>query len=153
MSESIITNSANFGTRVMAFAIDFVFLGIIHFFLFALLAGKLIQAIYIEPLAILTFLVLFPPVFLLSFFLLHMAYFTLFHAWLGQTIGKMLMGIRVETNDNELISPAASFLRWSGYILSFAPLAIGFLWAAVDKDQCAWHDRLAQTRVVSAEMT
>jgi len=153
MSESIITNSANFGTRVMAFAIDFVFLGIIHFFLFALLAGKLIQAIYIEPLAILTFLALFPPVFLLSFFLLHMAYFTLFHAWLGQTIGKMLMGIRVVTNDNKFISPAMAFLRWSGYILSFAPLAAGFLWAAVDKDQCAWHDRLAQTRVVSAEMT
>jgi uncharacterized RDD family membrane protein YckC len=82
-----------------------------------------------------------------------MAYFTLFHAWLGQTIGKMLMGIKVVTNDNKFISPAMAFLRWSGYILSFAPLAAGFLWAAVDKDQCAWHDRLAQTRVVSAEMT
>jgi len=32
-------------------------------------------------------------------------------------------------------------------------LASGFLWSAVDKDHCAWHDRLAQTRVVSAEMT
>ena len=153
MSESIITNSANFGSRVMAFAIDFVLLATLHFFLFVLLAGKLLQAMYIEPLAMLTFLALFPLVLLILFFLLHMAYFTLFHAWLGQTIGKMLMGIRVETNDNKFISPAMAFLRWSGYILSFAPLAAGFLWAAVDKDQCAWHDRLAQTRVVSAEMT
>ena len=153
MSVPNLINTASFGSRVMAFAIDFVFLGIIHFFLFALLADKLIQATYIEPLAILSFLALFPPIFFLSFFLLHMAYFTLFHAWLGQTIGKMLMGIRVVTNDNKFISLAMAFLRWSGYILSFAPLAAGFLWAAVDKDQCAWHDRLAQTRVVSAEMT
>ena len=152
MSVPNLINTASFASRVMAFAIDFVFLGTIHFFLFALLADKLIQATYIEPLAILTFLALF-PLFLLSFFLLHMAYFTLFHAWLGQTIGKMLMGIRVVTNDNKFISLAMAFLRWSGYILSFAPLAAGFLWAAVDKDQCAWHDRLAQTRVVSTEMT
>ena len=153
MSVPNLTNTASFGYRVMAFAIDFVLLEIIHFFLFALLAVKLIQATYIEPLAILSFLALLPPAFFLSFFLLHMAYFTLFHAWLGQTIGKMLMGIKVVTNDNKFTSPAMAFLRWSGYILSFAPLAAGFLWAAVDKDQCAWHDKLAQTRVVSAEMT
>ena len=137
------------GARVMALAIDFILLETIHLLFFILLADKLIQATYIEPLAILSFLALFPPVFFLSFFLLHMTYFTLFHAWLGQTIGKMLMGIRVVTNDNKFISPSVAFLRWSGYILSFVPLAIGFLWAVVDKDQCAWHDRLAQTRVIS----
>jgi uncharacterized RDD family membrane protein YckC len=54
---------------------------------------------------------------------------------------------------NKLTSPAAAFLRWTGYVLSFVPLATGFLWAAVDKDRCAWHDRLARTRVISTEMT
>ncbi len=137
----------------MALAIDFVLLGILHFLLFILLTGKLIQVVHIEPLAILTFFALYPLMFSTSFLFLHMAYFIIFHAWLGQTIGKMLMGVRVVTSDNKLVSPSVAFLRWSGYILSLVPLATGFLWAAVDKDQCAWHDRLAQTRVVSAEMT
>ena len=134
-------------------AIDFVLLGILHFLLFILLTGKLIQVVHIEPLTILTFFALYPLMFSTSFLFLHMAYFIIFHAWLGQTIGKMLMGVRVVTSDNKLVSPSVAFLRWSGYILSLVPLATGFLWAAVDKDQCAWHDRLAQTRVVSAEMT
>ena len=137
----------------MALVIDFALLEIIHLLLFILLTGKLIQVVHIEPLTIPTFFSLYLLVFFVSFLFLHMAYFTLFHAWLGQTIGKMLMGIRVVTSDNKLASPSVAFLRWSGYILSLVPLATGFLWAAVDKDQCAWHDRLARTRVVSAEMT
>ena len=153
MSESLSTNSASFGSRVMALVIDFVLLGTIHFLLFILLTGKLIQVAYFESLAQAAFFSLYALVFIISFLFLHMAYFTFFHAWLGQTIGKMIMGIMVMTNDSKLISPSVAFLRWSGYILSFVPLAIGFLWAAVDKDQCAWHDRLAQTRVVSVEMT
>jgi uncharacterized RDD family membrane protein YckC len=146
-------NNANFGSRFMALAIDFVILETIHLLLFILLTGKLIQVVHIEPLTTLTFFALYPFVFSASFLFLHMAYFILFHAWLGQTIGKMLMGIRVVTCDNKLTSPSVAFLRWSGYILSLVPLAIGFLWAAVDKDQCSWHDRLAQTRVVSVEIT
>ena len=82
-----------------------------------------------------------------------MVYFTLFHAWSGQTIGKMIMGIKVVGDENKPASLAVAFLRWSGYILSTVPLAAGFLWAAVDKEQCAWHDRLARTRVISTEMT
>lgn len=92
-------------------------------------------------------------VFLASLAFVHMSYCTLMHAWLGQTIGKMIMGIRVVTEDNRLAPVGVAFLRWTGYLLSLFPLASGFLWAAVDKDHCAWHDRLAQTRVVSAERT
>ena len=137
------------GARVMALAIDFILLETIHLLFFILLADKLIQVTHFDALALLTFLILFLFVFSVSFLFLHMAYFTFFHAWSGQTIGKMIMGIRVVTNDNKFISPSVAFLRWSGYILSFVPLAIGFLWAVVDKDHCAWHDRLAQTRVIS----
>ena len=137
----------------MAFAIDLVLLQSIQVLLFILLLGRIIQLMHIEPLAILAFLALSPLVLVVTFLLLHMVYFTLFHAWAGQTIGKMIMGIKVVGDGNKLTSPSVAFLRWSGYILSFVPLAIGFLWAAVDKDQCAWHDRLARTRVISTEMT
>ena len=137
------------GARVMALAIDFILLVTIHLLLFILLAEKLIQGTHFDAPALFTLLILFLLLFSVSFLFLQMTYFTFFHAWSGQTIGKMVMGIRVVTNDNRLISPSVAFLRWSGYILSFVPLAIGFLWAVVDKDQCAWHDRLAQTRVIS----
>ena len=111
------------------------------------------QSAHIEPLALLAFLALFPLVFFVVFLLLHMVYFTLFHALSGQTIGKMIMGIKVVGDENNPASLSESFLRWSGYILSLVPLAAGFLWAVVDKEQCAWHDRLARTRVISTEMT
>ena len=150
MSVPVSTNTASFGARVIAFVIDLVLLESIHSFLFLLLAINLIQITYIEPLAFLTFIISCLLTFFVRFVFLHMMYFTLFHAWSGQTIGKMIMGIRVVTNDNEIACPSVAFLRWSGYILSFVPLAIGFLWAAVDKDQCAWHDRLSQTRVISS---
>ncbi|MFC1843458.1 RDD family protein [Thermodesulfobacteriota bacterium] len=153
MSDPFYPNSANFVSRIMAFAIDFIILQSIHFLLFVLLADKLMQSAYIEPLALLALLALFPLVFLVVFLLLHMVYFTLFHALSGQTIGKMIMGIKVVGDENKPASLAVAFLRWSGYILSFVPLAVGFLWAAVDKEQCAWHDRLARTRVISTEMT
>ena len=152
MSELNFT-SANFGSRAMALAIDFVLLEIIHFLFFILLTGTLMQVAHIESLSIPAFFVLCLLVFLLSFLFLHIAYFTLLHAWLGQTIGKIIMKIKVIASDDKSISPSVAFLRWSGYILSLVPLATGFLWAAVDKDQCAWHDRLARTRVVSVEMT
>jgi len=153
MPRPFIKNSANFVSRIMAFVIDFVILQSIQLLLFILLTDNLIQAMRIEPLATLAFFALSPIVFFVTFLLLHMVYFTIFHALTGQTIGKMIMGIMVVGEGNKPTSPSAAFLRWTGYILSFVPLAAGFLWAAVDKDQCAWHDRLARTRVISTEMT
>ena len=154
MSVSVIANTANFGARAVALAIDFALLAATQIFLFLLLASWLLNdVIHLEPLTILTFFSSYLVVFFVSFIFLHMIYFTIFHAWSGQTIGKMIMGIRVVTKENKQVSPSVAFLRWTGYILSFVPLATGFLWSAVDKDHCAWHDRLAQTRVVSAEMT
>jgi uncharacterized RDD family membrane protein YckC len=154
MSVPVITKKAILGARAMALAIDFVILAAIHIFLFFLLAGWLLNEVMrFEPLTILTLFCSYIVVFPVSFVFLHIFYFTLFHALSGQTIGKMIMGIRVVTRDNKELSPAVAFLRWTGYILSFVPLASGFLWSAVDKDHCAWHDRLAQTMVISVERT
>ena len=144
----------SFVTRTMALVIDVVLLAATHLFMFFLLAGKVIYGVnYFEPLAVLSLYSFYLVVFIVSFVFLHMTYFTLFHAWAGQTIGKMLMGIKVITADGKPASPGVAFLRWTGYILSCLPFAAGFLWSAVDRDHCAWHDRLAQTKVVSVEMT
>jgi uncharacterized RDD family membrane protein YckC len=154
MSVSISKSSASFGARAVALAIDLVLLAALYIFLFSLFAGLLLNAVMrFELSAILTLFSSYLIVFPIFFVLFHMFYFTLFHALSGQTIGKMIMGIRVVTSDNKELTPAVAFLRWTGYIVSFIPLASGFLWSAVDKDHCAWHDRLAETRVISAEMT
>jgi len=154
MSEKTEWHSASFGARATALAIDFALLAVMHSFVFLLLAGRLLQElIHLEPLAVLSMYSSFLLVFAMAFVFLHMIYFTIFHAWSGQTVGKLLMGIRVIARGNTPIAPSVAFLRWTGYILSAVPLAAGFLWAAVDKDHCAWHDWLAETRVVSTEMT
>ena len=146
--------SANFKARAMALAIDFALLGAIQGFLFLLLAGRLAdQLMHLALADILLLFSWYAAALFLSVIFLPMVYFTLFHAWFGQTIGKMIMGLKVVMQDNGKLSPAVSFLRWTGYIVSLVPLAAGFLWSAVDKDHYAWHDKLAQTRVVSVEMT
>jgi uncharacterized RDD family membrane protein YckC len=146
--------SSFFFRRAMAIIIDIVLLALMHQIIFLLLGSMLFKALSIDPLT--SFMVIIPMflvVLMLSFALLSMFYFTLFHAWLGQTIGKMIIGIKVVSESNKPISIGAAFLRWSGYFLSLLPLAAGFLWSAVDKDQNAWHDKLALTRVVAVEMT
>jgi uncharacterized RDD family membrane protein YckC len=154
MSAPAFKDPVSFGARAVALAIDLVLLLAVHLFQFLLLAGWLFSEMtQFEPLAVLTLFSSYIVIFLSSFVFLHIFYFTLFHAVSGQTIGKMIMGIRVVTRDDKSLSPAVAFLRWTGYILSFVPLASGFLWSAVDKEHCAWHDRLAQTKVISAEMT
>jgi uncharacterized RDD family membrane protein YckC len=154
MSEQIPTTGNSFIARAVALAIDFMLLAVLHCFLFLLTAFWFInEIVYLDPLAI---FVLYVSIFIVSgvsFVFLHIVYFTVFHAWTGQTLGKMLMGIKVVSTGDEIISLGAAFLRWAGYMISAIPLGAGFLWAAVAKDHCAWHDRLARTKVIAVEMT
>jgi uncharacterized RDD family membrane protein YckC len=144
----------NFGTRAAAFSIDILLITLSWVFLFLLLAGRFFTELSLgEPLVLAVFCTMYPLVFVTSLVFVHMTYCILLHAGLGQTIGKMIMGIKVVTLDNTPAPLGVAFLRWAGYFLSLLPLASGFLWAAVDKDGYAWHDRLSQTKVVPAEMT
>lgn len=81
-------------------------------------------------------------------FFLNMAYFTWFNGTTGQTPGKRLMGLRVVRDTGEAISFGTAFLRWVGYLISFLPLCMGFLWAGVDRRKQAWHDKIAGTVVI-----
>jgi uncharacterized RDD family membrane protein YckC len=79
---------------------------------------------------------------------LDMAYFTYFHGTTGQTPGKRLMGLRVVGDTGEPITLGTAFLRWVGYIISFVPLCMGFLWVGVDRRKQGWHDKIAGTVVI-----
>jgi uncharacterized RDD family membrane protein YckC len=81
-------------------------------------------------------------------FLLASTYFIFLHALGGKTIGKMLMGIRLISDEGGDIGIWDAFLRWFGYFISAAIMMAGFFWAIFDSEGQAWHDKIAGTYVV-----
>lgn len=64
----------------------------------------------------------------------------------GQTVGKMVMGIRITSPNGELINPGKAAVRQAMAIVSGLALGLGYLWAAWDKEHRTWHDSVADTR-------
>ena len=67
----------------------------------------------------------------------------------GQTLGKMLMHIRVIKKDGSPIDDATAIVRYIGYYISCI-IIIGVLWAFWDENKQGWHDKVANTLVVKA---
>jgi uncharacterized RDD family membrane protein YckC len=99
---------------------------------------------------------LLPPVPLAAFLLLLCGgYFVLFTAAGGQTIGKMAAGIRViaaseNADGHRRVSFAMAIMRAVACLGSVVALGAGFLPALLSSDRRAFHDRIAETRVVPA---
>jgi uncharacterized RDD family membrane protein YckC len=66
----------------------------------------------------------------------------------GQTIGKMLIGIRVTGDDGRGVDITGAVVRALGCMAAVATLGLLFIPALVSTDRRAVHDRLAGTRVV-----
>lgn len=77
------------------------------------------------------------------------AYIALFTRHGGQTPGKMLLRIRVVRLDGEDPSWSQALFRPAGYLVSWLPLGLGFLLAAMPPAKRALHDRLTGTRVIA----
>lgn len=70
----------------------------------------------------------------------------------GQTIGKMLTGIRIVGNDGTPASAARIAVRQTaGYLLTAGSLGLGFLISIFSRKGRALHDYLAGTVVIYAE--
>lgn len=99
---------------------------------------------------------LLPPIPLAVFLLLlDVGYLSIFTAAGGQTIGKMLTGVRVVDASGSSGRPApialgTAVIRAAVYIASALPACLGFLPILLSADRRALHDRLAGTRVVRA---
>jgi uncharacterized RDD family membrane protein YckC len=76
-----------------------------------------------------------------------LVYTTVLHSMAGQTIGKMLLQVRVVGMDDEPPPFGASLLRFVSYLLSLAPLGFGYVMAGLRSDKRALHDLIAGTRV------
>ena len=74
-------------------------------------------------------------------------YVILLHAFEGQTIGKLIVRVRVVGADGGPPAVGASVLRFFAYFASLLPFATGFMMAGLRSDRRALHDLLAGTRV------
>ncbi|HSR11794.1 MAG TPA: RDD family protein, partial [Thermodesulfobacteriota bacterium] len=76
---------------------------------------------------------------------LKLAYFTYFHGTWGQTVGKMLFGLRVVRSDGEPVGYSRALMRTIWYSVSTIPLFLGFFWAGFTSTKRSWHDMLSDT--------
>ncbi len=136
-----------FGPRAAALVIDAMlvwFLGII-----------LGMAVAVAGLLLTIFSPEWPPrldwLVILSGLIFSVVYFTASWSKSGQTLGKIVVGIKVVGKDGQPPSGGKALLRYLGYILNGLALSIGFLWAALDSKRQGWHDKIASTYVVSDE--
>ena len=75
------------------------------------------------------------------------AYFIIMHGLDGQTVGKMLLGLRVVGVDRQPPSFRQAVVRWFAAV-GFAPVGVGFLWVLWQEEKRSWHDFVARTWVI-----
>jgi uncharacterized RDD family membrane protein YckC len=134
---------AGAGPRLLAALIDLLLLAAIDslvIYLTLALAGIGRESIGLLPLAPMA-----------GFFaILNGGYLAVFVAASGQTLGKMLTGIRVMGEDGRRVDIGGAVLRAVGCGLSLLTVGLGYLPAFFAADRRALQDRIAGTRVVSA---
>ncbi len=141
ISEPAVPAPASAVRRLAAALMDIVLLGSINlavlYLTLALAELRLADALVIPPIPMLAFLLLINGGYLIAF-----------TAANGQTIGKMLTGVRVIGDDGGRVEVAGAVLRAAGVLLSIATLGLPYVPALVSSDRRALHDRLAGTRVI-----
>lgn len=147
-SASTSSELAGFAARTMALLIDLTLLMLFELLLFLGAGLRLwhnlpsdLTGLLGVSLVVFVVLVVVPP-------LLFFGYFTIMHAGCGQTIGKMVMGLRLVADHGGEVGLGQAFLRSAAALLSALPLGAGFLWAVIDLQHRTWHDLIAATRVV-----
>jgi uncharacterized RDD family membrane protein YckC len=77
------------------------------------------------------------------------AYYAYLEGTRGQTVGKMVLGIKVIDADNGgLIGIPRGIGRYFARILSAIALGLGYLWMLWDPRKQCWHDKLVRSVVV-----
>jgi uncharacterized RDD family membrane protein YckC len=143
--------SAVFWQRTAAFLIDLGLLGALHLAFFLVIAVFLIEAAPLDFGVLLGITITYVLLFLAGPFFLVLSYFTILHTWGGQTLGKVIIGIRVVGADDRPLPVGRAFLRTTAYFVSALPLGAGFLWIVLDSEDRSWHDLLAGSKVIITE--
>lgn len=127
---------AGLGTRIIAFVLDYIAL-----VLTGVVVGLIQGALFGPP---------SPEVQLLTGTVVWFIYCWYF--WTrknGQTPGKRTMGIRVVKTDGSPITTGSALARFIGYYLNSIVLLFGWVQLIFDSQRQGWHDKLADTIVVT----
>lgn len=93
---------------------------------------------------VLRFLTLLGSIVSISF-----SYFVLIWTFTaGQSVGKLLIGIRIVPLNGSRISLWRAIIRYFAFLLSALILFIGLLWVLVSDERQGWHDKIARTCVI-----
>jgi uncharacterized RDD family membrane protein YckC len=138
---------AGFGRRLITALYDALIIAIAGFFLtlildIALLVLGLMDTGESEGFAILT------TICLVAW---SMIYYVGFWATSGQTLGKLIGGIKVISAEDSSVSLGQAVLRYLGYVVSAAVISVGFLWIAFDTRRQGWHDKIARTYLIDSD--
>lgn len=147
-------NYAGFGTRFLAYWVDFVILFPLGLVLQSLFGNNVFAVFQAQTLADLQ-KVQSSPNFLINMVVamgLGLAYWLIF--WVnydGATPGKKLLGIKITRDNGDKLTYPSAFIRYIGFLVSsFTTLffGLGFLWIIWDKKKQALHDKIAGTVVI-----
>ncbi len=135
------------GNRVLAFGCDLLVLVLVGISFVIAAEAAISTSDGLLP-SLETLIDLSIPYFLVLFSLAF-GYFTLFHFLAGQTPGKMLVRLRVETVAGEPLVFSQAFLRSVGGLLQLLPLGLGYFAILSSPERRGWNDQLAGTRLIS----
>lgn len=92
-----------------------------------------------------------PRMLWLHIFLLLLVYFV--WCWLngGQTLPMKTWKLRIISADNTALRPMQAALRYFAAWASILLAGTGIVWALFDKDKQFLHDRIAGTKIISAD--
>ena len=146
---------ARFGRRYIAFLLDIFFLELLGIFATLPLVNQTdlhltkILIRWITMGNINSDGIWLVSLYCLTLSLLWGIYFVGFTAACGQTPGKRIMSLHVVHENGEAVDWETASIRFLiGYPVSLLPLGLGFYWALVDKNNQAWHDKIAGTLVI-----
>lgn len=140
-SEAVLASGVSGGRRVAAGAIDaalLIGLDVLVVWLTLRVAGLPPASWHLLPLVPLAGFL----------FLLDLAYLVTFTAASGQSIGKMILGLRVVSIDGGRVPFGHAVLRSAVVLLCALPAGLGLLFVLLDDHGRGVHDRLAGTHVL-----
>ncbi len=154
---------ASFGSRLFAFVIDHFILVITYYILSLVIPTNITQTMLAPygpifrntptflPIARFQILQMYLTLHLLGI-LFNYAYAVYFIGSRGQTLGKMIMGIKViDLKNRQHPTYLQAIVREPiGKFISGLFLGLGFLWMLWDSKKQTWHDKLANTVVIEA---
>jgi uncharacterized RDD family membrane protein YckC len=79
--------------------------------------------------------------------LLTVTYFFLFMLGASQTPGMKMKGLEVVTREGTALDARSACFRGFGYLISFLPVTLGLLWAAIDPEHLTWADKVSGTYI------